>query len=64
MEKIDTLKRKTGAQNTRNLAIGLRKTGRTYRETGEILGVHLTNVCKWWKAYERGGQKAVRYKQR
>jgi len=45
-----------------NQAIRLRKAGSTYPEIGEIVGVHSTNVCKWWKAYERGGQKAVRQK--
>ena len=65
MEKIDTRKLKPEVQQQlRNQAIRLRKTGRTYAEIGEIVGVHPTNVCKWWKAYERGGQKAIRHKQR
>lgn len=65
MEKIDTRKLKPEVQQQlRNQAIRLRKSGRTYGEIGEIVGVHPTNVCKWWKAYERGGQKAVRQKKR
>jgi transposase len=65
MKKIDTRKLKPEVQQQlRNQAIRLRKAGRTYAEIGEIVGVHPTNVCKWWKAYERGGQKAVRQKKR
>jgi transposase len=65
MEKIDTRKLKPEVQQElRNQAIRLRKTGRTYKEIGAIVGVHPTNVCKWWKAYEQGGQKAIRHKQR
>ena len=65
MEKIDTRKLKPEVQQQlRNQAIRLRKAGRTYSEIGEIVGVHPTNVCKWWKSYERDGQKAVRQKKR
>lgn len=65
MEKQDTRKLKPEVQQQlRNQAIRLRKSGRTYAEIAEIIGVHLTNVCKWWKAYERGGKKAVNHKQR
>ena len=65
MEKTDTRKLKPDVQQElRNQAIRLRKAGRTYKEIGEIVGVHSTNVCKWWKAYEQGGQKAIKQKQR
>ena len=65
MEKTDTRKLKPEVQQElRNQAIRLRKAGRTYKEIGEIVGVHHTNVCKWWKAYEKGGQKAIRQKLR
>jgi len=65
MEKTDTRKLKPEVQQElRNQAIRLRKAGRRYKEIGEIVGVHPTNVCKWWKAYEQGGQKAIRHKQR
>ena len=61
MEKIDTRKLKPEVQQQlRNQAIRLRKSGRTYAEIGEIVGVHPTNVCKWWKSYEREGQKTMR----
>ena len=60
MEKIDTRKLKPEVQQElRNQAIRLRKSGMAYKEIGAIVGVHPTNVCKWWKAYEQGGQKAV-----
>ena len=65
MEKTDTRKLKPEVQQElRNQAIRLRKTGRTYKEIGQIVGVHPTNVCKWWKAYEQGGQKAIKHRQR
>jgi transposase len=65
MENTDTRKLKPEVQQElRNQAIRLRKTGRTYKEIGAIIGVHPTNVCKWWKAYEQGGQKAIKHKPR
>jgi transposase len=65
MEKTDTRKLKPEVQQElRNQAIRLRKAGRPYKEIGEIIGVHPTNVCKWWKAYEQGGQKAITHKRR
>jgi transposase len=65
MKKTDTRKLKPEVQQElRNQAIRLRKAGRPYKEIGEIVGVHPTNVCKWWKAYEQGGQKAIKHKQR
>ena len=65
MEKTDTGKLKPEVQQElRNHAIRLRKSGMAYKQIGEIVGVHPTNVCKWWKAYEQGGKKAVRHKKR
>lgn len=65
MEKTDTRKLKPEVQQElRNQAIRLRKSGMAYKQIGEIVGVHPTNVCKWWKAYEQGGQKAVKHKKR
>ena len=65
MEKIDTRKLKPEVQQQlRNQAIRLRKAGRPYAEISEITGLHHTNICKLWKAYQRGGQKAVRQKRR
>lgn len=65
MEKRDTRKLKPEVQQElRNQAIRLRQSGMTYKEIGAIVGVHPTNVCKWWKAYEQGGKKAVAHKVR
>ena len=65
MEKTDTRKLKPEVQQElRNQAIRLRKSGMAYKQIGEIVGVHPTNVCKWWKAYEQGGHKAVKHKKR
>ena len=65
MEKTDTRKLKPEVQQElRNQAIRLRQSGMTYKEIGATVGVHPTNVCKWWKAYEQGGKKAVRQKVR
>jgi transposase len=65
MEKTDTRKLKPEVQQElRNQAIRLRQSGMTYKEIGAIVGVHPTNVCKWWKAYEQDGKKAVIHKVR
>ena len=65
MEKTDARKLKPEVQQElRNQAIRLRKSGMAYKEIGSIVGVHPTNVCKWWKAYEQGGKKAVKHKKR
>lgn len=65
MEKTDTRKLKPEVQQElRKQAIRLRKAGKPYMEIGQILGVHHTNVCKWWKAYEQGGLKAIKNRQR
>jgi transposase len=65
MEKTDTRKLKPEVQQQlRHQAIRLRKAGRQYKEIAEILGVHPTNVCKWWKAYEKEGVNGIRVKKR
>ena len=65
METTDTRKLKPEVQQElRKQAMRLRKAGRTYKEIGQIIGVHYTNVCKWWKAYETGGQSAIKHKKR
>ena len=60
MEKTDT--RKLGPETQQQLryqVVRLRKAGKTYKEIGEIVGVHPTNACKWYKAYEANGAKAI-----
>lgn len=60
MEKTDTRKLNPETQQQlRHQVIRLRKAGRTYKEIGEIVGVHPTNACKWYKAYEANGAKAI-----
>ena len=60
MEKVDTRKLKPEVQQQhRKQVVRLRKTGRTYKEIGEIVGIHPTNACKIFKAYEKGGSKAI-----
>ena len=60
MEKVDARKLSPEIQQQlRNQAIRLRKSGRKYKEIAEILGVHHTTACKWFKKHERGGQKGV-----
>ena len=51
MEKIDARKLSTEAQQQlRNQAIRLRKAGNTYQAIAEVVGVHHTTICKWYKA--------------
>lgn len=65
MDKIDARSIGQQAQQAlRNQAIRLRKSGRTFVEIAEIVGVHYSTVRKWWKTYEREGPKGVRIKKR
>lgn len=65
MEKIDARKLTTEAQQQlRYQAMRLRKSGRTYREIAEIVGVCPTTVSMWWRKFKKGGQKAIRIKKR
>jgi len=65
MDKTDARKLKPEVQQQlRNQAIRLRKSGKKYKEVGEIVGVHSTTVCRWWKKYESDGAKAIRIKKR
>jgi len=65
MKKTDARKLKPEVQEQlRKQAVRLRKSGRKYQEIAEIVGVCLTTVCKWYKAYEVEGVKGVRAKRR
>ena len=65
MEKTDARKLKTEAQQVlRNQVIRLRETGKTYKEIGEIVGIHHVSACHLYKAYEKGGSKAIKIKKR
>jgi transposase len=65
MKKIDARSiSREAQQQLRNQAVRLRKAGRAYREIAEIVGVHLTTVCTWYKTYEREGEKGIKLKLR
>jgi transposase len=65
METTDTRKLKPEVQQQlRFQVIRLRKSGKSYNAIGEIVGIHPTNACKIFKAYEKGGQKAIQAKKR
>jgi transposase len=60
MEKQDARKLSTETQQMlRNQVIRLRKAGKAYKEIGEIVGIHYTKACQLYKAYEKGGKKAI-----
>lgn len=65
MEKIDARKLNTETQQMlRTQVIRLRKAGKTYKEIGEIVGIHYATACQLYKAYERGGKNAIAIKKR
>jgi transposase len=64
-EKTDTRKLKPAIQQQlRHQVIRLRKAGKTYKEIGDMVGVHPTNACKWFKAYEAHGIQAIQSRKR
>ena len=65
MEKIDARSLSREAQQQlRNQAIRLRKSGRTYDDIAEIVGVHRSTICEWWKLYKRDGATGIKLKKR
>lgn len=65
METTDTRKLKPEVQEQlRMQVVRLRKSGKAYKEIGEIVGIHHTNACKIFKAYEKGGHGAIQAKKR
>lgn len=65
MEKRDTRRLKPEVQEElRKQAIRLRKNGMSYREIGEVLGVHHTSACTWYTSYVRDGMKAISMRRR
>ena len=65
MEKTDTRKLKLEAlQQLRHQAIRLRKKGMTYKAISEVIDVHYSTICGWWKSYEKEGVKGIRLKTR
>ena len=65
MEKRDARKLSTQAQQElREIAIRLKESGKTYKAIAEIVHVQPTTICAWYKAYQRGGKKAIKIKKR
>lgn len=65
MEKIDARKYKSEVQQQlRNQAIRLRKMGWKYSPISEVVGVNVSTVAKWCRAYNKGGEKAIRLHKR
>jgi len=65
MNKIDARSiGREAQQQLRNQAIRLREAGRTYGEIAEIVGVHETTACTWYKTYEREGASGIKLKPR
>jgi transposase len=65
MEKTDARKLTPEAQQQlRHQAIRLRKRGFTHHQIAEIIGAHPTRICRWCRAYETGGPKAVTLRRR
>ena len=63
MEKTDARKLKKEAQQLlRNQVIRLRKAGKTYSQISEIVGVHTSTACQFYKAYEKGGPMRLKLK--
>lgn len=62
-EKIDgrKLDKKT-LQYLRNRAVKLRESGISNIETAKILGVNKETTSKWYSAYKKDGQKAIKVK--
>ena len=65
MEKADARKHKPEVQQQlRNQAIRLRKKGWKYKAISEAVGVNVSTVAKWCRAYKKGGDKAIRIEKR
>lgn len=65
MEKTDTRKLKPEVlQQLRHQAIRLRKKGMKYKAISEVIDVHYSTICGWWKVYEKEGAKGIRLKVR
>ncbi len=65
MKKIDARSLcREAQQQLRNQAIRLKKSGRTNDEIAEIVGVHRSTICEWWKLYKRDGAAGIKLKKR
>lgn len=65
MESVDARKHSPEIQQQlRNQAINLRKKGWKYSVISEAVGVNVSTVAKWCRAYRKGGDKAIRIRKR
>jgi transposase len=65
MESVDARKHSPEIQQQlRNQAINLRKKGWKYSVISEAVGVNVSTVAKWCRAYRNGGGKAIRIRKR
>ena len=65
MEKTDIRRLKPEVQEQlRKQVVRLRKSGKSFKEISEIVGIHFTNTCKIFKAYEKDGPDAIKAKTR
>ncbi|WP_092224055.1 helix-turn-helix domain-containing protein [Desulforhopalus singaporensis] len=46
-------------QHNRNLAIHLFQAGKTRKEIAEIVSIHYNVVCRWIRAWQKGGDQAI-----
>ncbi|WP_143005563.1 helix-turn-helix domain-containing protein, partial [Desulforhopalus singaporensis] len=51
-------------QHNRDQAIRLFKAGKSRKEIAEIVSVHYDVVCRWIRAWKKGGNKAIQLKKR
>lgn len=51
-------------QHNRNQAIRLFKSGKSRKEIAVIVQVHYDVVCRWIRAWKKGGDKAIKLKKR
>jgi transposase len=65
MDKIDARKHKPEVQQQlRNQAIRLRKKGWKHEAISEAVGVNVSTVAKWYRAYRKGGDRAIQIRKR
>jgi transposase len=65
MERIDARKHSPEVQQQlRNQAIRLRRNSWKYNAISEVVGVNVSTVAKWCRAYKKGGDKAIRIRKR
>jgi len=63
IEKSDARKvNQETLQYLRNRAIKLRETGKSNKETAEVLGVAAETTSRWYSIYKKDGKKAIKVK--